>query len=135
MHPDHVDPDLTNAVLHGGGRVVLRLHARDRHVTLSVAGGSAAVPRRADVPDQQGGWGMAVVDALADRWCMPDHPGGKLVRRRCGRWSAVAHGRSPAAARTLRSRGRPEERALREATPAAGRGSASGCTRVGKDAR
>jgi hypothetical protein len=51
---------VTNAVLHGGGCVVLGLHAHEGNVTMSVADGSAVVPRRYDdagLPDREGAAG------------------------------------------------------------------------------
>ncbi|WP_344514515.1 ATP-binding protein [Dactylosporangium maewongense] len=73
---------VTNAVRYGGGRVVLALQADERHVTISVADGSAVVPRMpadADTIDRDSGRGIAIIAALAERWGVEDHEGGKRV--------------------------------------------------------
>lgn len=69
---------VANAVRHGGGCLSLDLHARDGQVTIGVADGSAVLPRRRDA-DDDGGRGLAVVEALADRWGVHDHHEGKRV--------------------------------------------------------
>ncbi|MFF5226095.1 ATP-binding protein [Dactylosporangium sp. NPDC000521] len=73
---------VTNAVRYGGGRVVLALEADEGHVTISVADGSAVVPRlptNADTIDRDSGRGIAIIAALAERWGVEDHEGGKRV--------------------------------------------------------
>jgi anti-sigma regulatory factor (Ser/Thr protein kinase) len=69
---------VTNAVRHAGGALVLRMAARDGHVVVSVADGSATYPRRRE-PDHTGGRGLGLVEALSIRWGTQDHQGGKLV--------------------------------------------------------
>jgi anti-sigma regulatory factor (Ser/Thr protein kinase) len=69
---------VTNAVLHGGGCVELNLAAHDERVVIAVADGSAVVPRRRD-PDQAGGRGLRLIEALAVGWGVHDHEGGKRV--------------------------------------------------------
>jgi anti-sigma regulatory factor (Ser/Thr protein kinase) len=69
---------VTNAVRHGGGCVELRVECHERRVTLSVADGSSVVPRRRD-PDDQGGRGLALIEAMAAGWGVQDHQGGKRV--------------------------------------------------------
>lgn len=69
---------VSNAVRHGGGCVSLELRAHEAQVTLSVADGSAVVPRRAD-PDDAGGRGLLIIEALSQRWGVEDHRGGKRV--------------------------------------------------------
>lgn len=61
----------TNAVLHGGGDVDVTLSVAGDRVRLEVAdGGGAAVPSEArrPTPDAVTGRGLAIVDALAQRW-------------------------------------------------------------------
>jgi anti-sigma regulatory factor (Ser/Thr protein kinase) len=69
---------VTNAVRHGGGCVELRVECHDHRVTLSVADGSSVVPRRRD-PDDQGGRGLALIEAMSAGWGVQDHQGGKRV--------------------------------------------------------
>lgn len=71
---------VTNAVRHGGGYVVLELHAHEGHATISVADASPAAPRlvTGDL-DRPGGRGLFIVAALAERWGVETHQGGKRV--------------------------------------------------------
>ena len=69
---------VTNAVVHGGGLVELRVEAHDRRVRMSVADGSSVIPRRRD-PDRTGGRGLALIEAVATRWWIEEHEGGKRV--------------------------------------------------------
>lgn len=60
---------VTNGVLHGRGEVRLRVDASADmlHVEVVDEGdGFAAAPRA--TPDRDGGWGLGIVDLLADRW-------------------------------------------------------------------
>lgn len=70
---------VTNAVRHGGGLVALSLEAHGEQVVVAVADGSSVVPRRRD-PDDVGGRGIALIEALADSWTVRNHEGGKQVR-------------------------------------------------------
>ncbi len=69
---------VSNAVRHGGGCLALHLEAHEGRVVLSVADGSSVVPRRRD-PDDAGGRGMALIEALSAGWSVRDHQGGKQV--------------------------------------------------------
>lgn len=69
---------VTNAVRHGGGAVQFTVQSHDGRVVLCVADGSTVVPRRRD-PDDAGGRGLAVIEALSTRWGVRDHQGGKQV--------------------------------------------------------
>ncbi|BCJ50869.1 ATP-binding protein [Actinoplanes sp. NBRC 14428] len=69
---------VTNAVRHGGGCVELRVESHDDEVIVSVADGSSVVPRRRE-PDSTGGRGLALIEAMAERWGVRDHQGGKQV--------------------------------------------------------
>jgi anti-sigma regulatory factor (Ser/Thr protein kinase) len=57
---------VTNAVSHGGGAVCLDLQAHEGHMTIGAADGSSVVPRRRDA-DDEGGRGMAILEALVMR--------------------------------------------------------------------
>ncbi|BEL05231.1 hypothetical protein Q0Z83_034220 [Actinoplanes sichuanensis] len=70
---------VTNAVQHGAGSVVIGVEANGPQVVLSVADGSAVVPRRRE-PDGRGGRGLLLVEALTRRWHVEEHEGGKRVR-------------------------------------------------------
>ncbi|GLW34152.1 ATP-binding protein [Actinoplanes regularis] len=70
---------VTNAVRHGGGCVALNVEADGGRVVVSVADGSSVVPRRRD-PDEVGGRGLVLIEALAENWTVHDHHGGKQVR-------------------------------------------------------
>ncbi|MFC4071055.1 ATP-binding protein [Actinoplanes subglobosus] len=72
---------VTNAVRHGGGCVALALESHDRRVIVSVADGSSVVPRRRD-PDEVGGRGIALIEALSEGWTVENYRGGKRVRVR-----------------------------------------------------
>ncbi|WP_130509992.1 ATP-binding protein [Krasilnikovia cinnamomea] len=69
---------VTNAVRHGGGAVAVSIETHQEQVTLAVADGSSVVPRRRD-PDEAGGRGVAVIEALSSAWGVRDHQGGKQV--------------------------------------------------------
>ena len=69
---------VANAVRHGGGCLALELQAHDGHLTVAVVDGSAVVPRRGD-PTDQGGRGLAIIEALSQRWGVDPHQGGKRV--------------------------------------------------------
>lgn len=69
----------TNAVLHGDGDVEVVLSLSGDHVRLEVAdGGGVPVPSevRPPTPDAITGRGLAIVDALADRWGNGNDPSG-----------------------------------------------------------
>lgn len=69
---------VANAVRHGGGRVSLDLHVREGLVIIGAADGSAIEPRRRE-PDNDGGRGLAIVEALAGRWGVDNYVAGKRV--------------------------------------------------------
>ena len=70
---------VTNAVRHGGGCIELQLEAHDERVVVSVADGSSVVPRRRD-PDDVGGRGIALIEAMSRGWTVQNYEGGKRVR-------------------------------------------------------
>ncbi|BCY07587.1 ATP-binding protein [Actinoplanes sp. L3-i22] len=70
---------VTNAVRYGGGCVALQVEAHGDEVVVSVADSSPVEPRRRD-PDDVGGRGIALIEALAAGWTVRNHEGGKQVR-------------------------------------------------------
>ncbi|MDG6106203.1 ATP-binding protein [Dactylosporangium aurantiacum] len=70
---------VANAVRHGGGCLALELRAHEAQVTICAADGSAVVPRRRDDPDGDSGRGLAIIEALSQRWGVENHQGGKRV--------------------------------------------------------
>ncbi|MET8908213.1 ATP-binding protein [Micromonospora sp. NPDC004551] len=69
---------VTNAVRHGGGCLSLAAEAHDTRVLLSVADGSSVAPRQR-TPDDNGGRGLPVIEALSAQWGVREHQGGKQV--------------------------------------------------------
>ncbi|GIF38349.1 ATP-binding protein [Actinoplanes xinjiangensis] len=69
---------VTNAVRHGGGCLALHLESHDERVIVSVADGSSVVPRRR-APDNGGGRGIALIEALSEGWSVENYRGGKRV--------------------------------------------------------
>ena len=68
----------TNALLHAGGRPVLRLSVTGTELRIEVYDDSPAPPvRRAAGAD--GGWGLALVERLSSAWGTTRHGRGKLV--------------------------------------------------------
>ncbi|WNB86665.1 ATP-binding protein [Cellulomonas sp. ATA003] len=74
---------LANAVIHGpaAGRIVVTASREGAVVRVAVRDQSAALPRLTEAsPTALGGRGVALVDALATRWGVDEHPGdGKTV--------------------------------------------------------
>lgn len=73
----------TNALRHGGGDVRVGVRCDDSEIRIEVADSSPAPPRpRTPPPDDPGGRGMLVVDAVADAWgveLVAGGAGGKVV--------------------------------------------------------
>lgn len=63
---------VTNAVLHGVGAITLRIEAEPDAVRVEVAddGNVAVAPN--PTPGDHGGWGLRIVDQLADDWGVLD---------------------------------------------------------------
>ncbi len=78
---------VTNALLHAGAPVVLRLHPILDGVRVEVQDSSPVAPVRAQVSSEaMTGRGLALVDALAPRWGVDRVPGGGKVV-----WCEVTH--------------------------------------------
>jgi anti-sigma regulatory factor (Ser/Thr protein kinase) len=70
----------TNALVHGRGRVELRLRlTRDRLVVEAVDGGQHMPRRRSAADDDEGGRGLHLVATMADRWGFRATDDGKVV--------------------------------------------------------
>jgi anti-sigma regulatory factor (Ser/Thr protein kinase) len=60
---------VTNACKHGEGAIELRLaHLRDSVRVEVIDAGSGNTPRIRERADEDGGWGLRIVDQLALRW-------------------------------------------------------------------
>jgi anti-sigma regulatory factor (Ser/Thr protein kinase) len=69
---------VTNATVHGGGCLRLEVQVDGREVTIRASDAASAVPRRR-VPGPQGGYGLALIEALVPRWGVDEHEQGKQV--------------------------------------------------------
>jgi len=68
---------VSNAVRHAGGRITLDLRVNGEMV-LGVTDSSPARPR-VIAPDDAGGRGMIIIDALCPRWGVHEHESGKRI--------------------------------------------------------
>jgi two-component sensor histidine kinase len=86
---------VTNAILHARTTIELGIVIGRESVAVGVHDLDLATPLQNPYPDREGGWGHALVAALADAWSTTRHPqGGKTVwfRLRRGDAHAVADG-------------------------------------------
>jgi anti-sigma regulatory factor (Ser/Thr protein kinase) len=72
---------VTNAVRYAGGEVTVTVRRIDDHIIVAVRDDSPRRPKLLDVAeDSTSGRGLAIVDAVADRWDVDLHgPAGKTV--------------------------------------------------------
>ena len=71
---------VTNAVLHAGTPLLLRLELSARRVRIEVQDASPSLPVACAVsPDASHGRGLGLVDRLASEWGVERQPGGKAV--------------------------------------------------------
>lgn len=70
---------VANAVLHARSAAVLSLHAQGPMLRVEVADAVRGGLCRRDVADENGGFGLRIVDALAERWGVDECDGGKVV--------------------------------------------------------
>ena len=68
----------TNAVLHAGGLLSVRIWYGDDRLRLEVADGSHLLPEPG-APGNMSGRGLQIVSALAQAWGSQSRPGGKVV--------------------------------------------------------
>jgi len=90
---------VTNAILHAGPAIEVRISRTDRSVHVAVRDGGADPPRRRD--DR---YGLRIVDAFAAQWSMMPTSAGKVV------WAVIHRppepgGRIPPSPRTGGRRG------------------------------
>ena len=72
---------VTNAVRHGTGDIMLGFLAGSLLALVEVGDGDVRTPQaRAVLDDDEGGWGLQIVTALASGWGVRDRQPGKLVR-------------------------------------------------------
>jgi anti-sigma regulatory factor (Ser/Thr protein kinase) len=57
-----------NAVMHGQGSILLSVEIADGRARFSVYDDGQAEPHVRPEPGPDGGWGLRIVDRLADRW-------------------------------------------------------------------
>jgi anti-sigma regulatory factor (Ser/Thr protein kinase) len=69
---------VTNAFLHGGGQIALRLDEEPGAIRVSVSDGSGVLPRASGGRGTMdaGGRGLVIVGALASEWGTQRHEGG-----------------------------------------------------------
>jgi anti-sigma regulatory factor (Ser/Thr protein kinase) len=67
---------VTNAVLHARTTIEVGIVIGRRSVVVGVHDLDLATPLQDPYPDREGGWGHALVDALAESWSTTRHPGG-----------------------------------------------------------
>jgi anti-sigma regulatory factor (Ser/Thr protein kinase) len=71
---------VTNAVLHGNGRITLGIQVDSHCCRVEVGDDALSAPRIRGVDESaEGGRGMLIVDALASDWGVSDRPVGKTV--------------------------------------------------------
>jgi anti-sigma regulatory factor (Ser/Thr protein kinase) len=70
---------VSNAVLYGIGDVMVVLCHEDGHVRVEVSDGSRALPRHQPSTGAHGGYGLRLLDRLAESWGVDISAGGKTV--------------------------------------------------------
>lgn len=71
---------VTNAVVHGDGRIRLKLIQRPLEVVVEVFDDGLGKPAMGpDVPASDGGRGLRIVEAVSARWGVEANEGGKVV--------------------------------------------------------
>ena len=71
---------VSNAVIHAGGEIGLRLTLAPPVLVVEVSDSSPALPHRLPLsPESERGRGLFVVEALSRRWGAHRRPGGKVV--------------------------------------------------------
>src|SRR5207248_10404928 len=63
---------VTNAVLHGTGAITLRIDVEANAVRVEVADDGNVAVEPTPAPGAHGGWGLRIVEQLADEWGIID---------------------------------------------------------------
>lgn len=78
---------VTNVLLHARTDFVVRMAVTEKAIRVAVIDQNTRVPTRVEAPvDATSGRGLSIVEAVAQRWGVDTHPGGKTV------WFEVACG-------------------------------------------
>jgi two-component sensor histidine kinase len=59
---------VTNALVHGRGAITIRIASQPAHLTIEVADEGHGTVSIVPAPGAAGGWGLRIVDELADDW-------------------------------------------------------------------
>ncbi|MBW3613801.1 MAG: ATP-binding protein [Actinobacteria bacterium] len=71
---------VTNVVLHARTEFVVRMAVTEDSIRVAVTDQNSRLPMRANAPlDATSGRGLSIVAAVAERWGVDPHPGGKTV--------------------------------------------------------
>lgn len=71
---------VTNVVLHARTDFIVRMAVTDEAIRVAVMDANTRLPTRVKAPvDATSGRGLSIVDAVAQRWGVDAHPGGKTV--------------------------------------------------------
>lgn len=71
---------VTNVVLHARTDFVVRMAVTEDAIRVAVMDENTRLPTRVEAPvDATSGRGLSIVDAVAQRWGVEAHPGGKTV--------------------------------------------------------
>jgi anti-sigma regulatory factor (Ser/Thr protein kinase) len=70
---------VTNAILHGAGDVVCHLSHLAGALCIGTTDLGTELPHVVESPERTGGFGLHIVDRIAQDWGVAPFPGGKLV--------------------------------------------------------
>ena len=59
---------VTNALLHGHGAISIGIVSEAQHITIEISDDGRGDVAITPVPNASGGWGLRIVDELADSW-------------------------------------------------------------------
>jgi anti-sigma regulatory factor (Ser/Thr protein kinase) len=70
---------VSNVVRHANSTIDLDVSFHDNTLSVEVRDGSSIVPAIRDLADAEGGFGLRIVEAVADEWGVTQFTGGKAV--------------------------------------------------------